>query len=157
MIKDNNYSIISCSPENLITKKGIDISTKPIAGTVKKTKHLNKIKALSYFRNKYDRVDLNMIGRYKNDAYYDGQLWIICTLGLLQYYMKLTKNNKYKSLEKVCLDVFNYIISIDINFDIAEQYDPVNNKQMSAEKLTWNYSELYITYKDIKSLNIKKN
>ena len=50
MIKDNNYSIISCSPENLITKKGTDISTKPIAGTVKKTKYLNKKKALSYFR-----------------------------------------------------------------------------------------------------------
>ena len=36
MIKDKNYSIISCSPENLITKKGSEISTKPIAGTVKK-------------------------------------------------------------------------------------------------------------------------
>ena len=50
MIKDNNYSIISCSPENLITKKGSFISTKPIAGTVKKTKGLSKIKALSYFK-----------------------------------------------------------------------------------------------------------
>ena len=46
MIRDNNYSIISCSPENLITKKGYEISTKPIAGTVKKTKSLNKINAL---------------------------------------------------------------------------------------------------------------
>ena len=36
MIRDKNYSIISCSPENLITKKGSLISTKPIAGTVKK-------------------------------------------------------------------------------------------------------------------------
>ena len=33
MIKDKNYSIISCSPENLINKKGSLISTKPIAGT----------------------------------------------------------------------------------------------------------------------------
>ena len=40
MIRDKNYSIISCSPENLITKKGTDIFTKPIAGTVKKTKSL---------------------------------------------------------------------------------------------------------------------
>ena len=47
MIKDDNYSIISCSPETLIIKKGSDISTKPIAGTVKKTKQLNKIKALN--------------------------------------------------------------------------------------------------------------
>ena len=37
MIRDKNYSIISCSPENLISKKGTYISTKPIAGTVKKT------------------------------------------------------------------------------------------------------------------------
>jgi len=62
MIKDHNYSIISCSPETLITKKGSDISTKPIAGTVKKTKHLNKIKALNYFRkNLKETKEHNMI------------------------------------------------------------------------------------------------
>jgi para-aminobenzoate synthetase component 1 len=41
MIKDKNFSIISCSPENLITKKGLSISTKPIAGTLKKAKNFN--------------------------------------------------------------------------------------------------------------------
>ena len=51
MIKDNDYSIISCSPENLITKKKDSISTKPIAGTLKKTKKLNKSKALAFFKN----------------------------------------------------------------------------------------------------------
>ena len=51
MIKDKNYSIISCSPENLITKKGLNITTKPIAGTLRKTKNFNKNKALSFFRN----------------------------------------------------------------------------------------------------------
>jgi para-aminobenzoate synthetase component I len=51
MIKDKNFSIISCSPENLITKNGSYISTKPIAGTLRKTKKINKIKALSFFRN----------------------------------------------------------------------------------------------------------
>jgi para-aminobenzoate synthetase component 1 len=51
MIKDNNFSIISCSPENLITKNGSSISTKPIAGTLRKTKNINKNKALSFFRN----------------------------------------------------------------------------------------------------------
>ena len=49
LIKDKEFSIISCSPENLITKKGNYISTKPIAGTLKKTKKLNKIKALNFF------------------------------------------------------------------------------------------------------------
>ena len=51
MIKDKNYSIISCSPENLINKKGLSISTKPIAGTLRKTKKINKTKALNFFRN----------------------------------------------------------------------------------------------------------
>jgi para-aminobenzoate synthetase component I len=51
MIKDKNFSIISCSPENLITKKGLSISTKPIAGTLRKTKKINKRKALNFFRN----------------------------------------------------------------------------------------------------------
>ena len=62
MIKDKNFSIISCSPENLITKKGSFISTKPIAGTVKKTKVLNKINALKYFRrNIKETKEHNMI------------------------------------------------------------------------------------------------
>ena len=36
MIRDKNYSIVSCSPETLISKKGKRIITKPIAGTLKK-------------------------------------------------------------------------------------------------------------------------
>jgi para-aminobenzoate synthetase component 1 len=51
LIKDKEYSIISCSPETLIIKKGNSISTKPIAGTLKKNSKLNKNKALNYFRN----------------------------------------------------------------------------------------------------------
>jgi para-aminobenzoate synthetase component I len=62
MIKDKNYSIISCSPENLITKKNDFISTKPIAGTLKKSKNLNKIKALAFFRkNIKETKEHNMI------------------------------------------------------------------------------------------------
>ena len=62
MIKDRNYSIISCSPENLITKKGSTITTKPIAGTVKKNKRMNKTKALNYFRkNLKETKEHNMI------------------------------------------------------------------------------------------------
>jgi para-aminobenzoate synthetase component 1 len=62
MIKDKNYSIISCSPENLITKKSNFITTKPIAGTLKKNKKLNKIKALSFFKkNIKETKEHNMI------------------------------------------------------------------------------------------------
>ena len=62
LIKDKNFSIISCSPENLITKIGSKITTKPIAGTVRKTKSMNKIKALNYFRqNLKETKEHNMI------------------------------------------------------------------------------------------------
>jgi len=62
IIKDKNYSIISCSPENLINKKNDFITTKPIAGTLKKTKKLNKIKALVFFKkNVKETKEHNMI------------------------------------------------------------------------------------------------
>ena len=97
MIKDNNYSIISCSPENLITKKGTDISTKPIAGTVKKTKHLNKKKALSYFRkNLKETKEHNMIvDMERND------LSRICKVGSV-------KLSKQKIVEEY-KDLFHYV------------------------------------------------
>ena len=46
----------------MITKKGSSITTKPIAGTVKKNKNMNKIKALNYFRkNLKETKEHNMI------------------------------------------------------------------------------------------------
>ena len=51
MIRDKNFSIVSCSPETLIEKKGNSIITKPIAGTLKKNKNINKFKALNFFKN----------------------------------------------------------------------------------------------------------
>ena len=51
MIKDKDYSIVSCSPETLIDKKKNTIITKPIAGTLKKNKSTNKLIALKYFKN----------------------------------------------------------------------------------------------------------
>ena len=51
MIKDKDYSIVSCSPETLIDKKRNMIITKPIAGTLKKNSSINKSFALKYFKN----------------------------------------------------------------------------------------------------------
>ena len=97
MIKDDNYSIISCSPETLITKKGSDISTKPIAGTVKKTKQINKIKALNYFRkNLKETKEHNMIvDMERND------LSRICKVGTV-------KLSKQKIVEEY-KDLFHYV------------------------------------------------
>ena len=62
MIRDKDFSIVSCSPENLIDKKGDQISTKPIAGTVKKINKMNKPKALKYFqKNIKENKEHNMI------------------------------------------------------------------------------------------------
>jgi para-aminobenzoate synthetase component 1 len=97
MIKDKNYSIISCSPENLITKKGSEISTKPIAGTVKKTKSLNKIKALNFFKkNIKETKEHNMIvDMERND------LSRVCKVGSV-------KLSKQKIVEEY-KDLFHYV------------------------------------------------
>ena len=97
LIKDKNYSIISCSPENLIIKKGDDISTKPIAGTLKKTRALNKSKALNYFRkNIKETKEHNMIvDMERND------LSRICKVGSV-------KLSKQKIVEEY-KDLFHYV------------------------------------------------
>jgi len=51
MIKDKDFSIVSCSPETLIDKQKKTIITKPIAGTLKKNSSTNKLVALKYFKN----------------------------------------------------------------------------------------------------------
>ena len=62
MIRDKNYSIVSCSPETLISKKGRNIITKPIAGTLRKKKYTNKSIALKYFKNNSkEKKEHNMI------------------------------------------------------------------------------------------------
>ncbi len=51
VIRDSDYSIVSCSPETLLEKKNNMITTKPIAGTLKKTSRTSKSKAKIYFQN----------------------------------------------------------------------------------------------------------
>ena len=97
IIKDKDYSIISCSPENLINKKGSSISTKPIAGTLRKTKKINKKKALNFFRNNLKETkEHNMIvDMERND------LSRICVPGSV-------KLKKEKSVEEY-KDLFHYV------------------------------------------------
>jgi len=97
MIKDKNYSIISCSPENLINKKGSSISTKPIAGTLRKTKNINKRIALKFFKNNLKETkEHNMIvDMERND------LSRICVPGSV-------KLKKEKSVEEY-KDLYHYV------------------------------------------------
>ena len=101
LIKDKNYSIISCSPENLILKKGKSISTKPIAGTLKKNKSLNKKKALEFFKkNLKETKEHNMIvDMERND------LSRICIPGSV----KIKKEKKVEEYK----DLFHYVSLIN--------------------------------------------
>ena len=62
MIRDKDYSIVSCSPETLIEKNGNKIITKPIAGTLRKKSKIKKINALKFFKsNDKETKEHNMI------------------------------------------------------------------------------------------------
>jgi glucoamylase len=114
---------------------------------------------LDYFRNKYKDDSLNLIGRYKDDKYYNGHIWIICSLALAQVYLQLyiqsniirktspmhrAKSNPNNDYMVIANEILERILSLDTDFILPEQFDPTNNQYYSAKKLTWNYSELYI-------------
>jgi len=114
------------------------------------------------FREKYNNNELNLIGRYKNDKYYDGQIWIICSLALAQIYIELyssknislnkspmhrSKSNPNLNFLEVSNQILERILTLDTDFILPEQFNPNTNEFISAKKLTWNYSELYILIK----------
>jgi len=100
MIRDKNFSIVSCSPETLIDKKGKKIITKPIAGTLKKSKKISKIKALNFFRNnEKETKEHNMIVDMERS-----DLSKICKPGTVKI-LKKKYVEEYKHL-------FHYVTSI---------------------------------------------
>ena len=100
LIREKDYNIVSCSPETLILKKNNTIRTKPIAGTLRKTKQLNKNKALKFFRrNEKETKEHNMIvDMERND------LSKICKTGSVKI-DKLKKVEEYR-------DLFHYVTTI---------------------------------------------
>ena len=100
LIREKDYNIVSCSPETLILKKHNTIRTKPIAGTLRKTKQLNKNKALAFFRrNEKETKEHNMIvDMERND------LSKICKTGSVKI-DKLKKVEEYR-------DLFHYVTTI---------------------------------------------
>ena len=101
MIRDKDFSIVSCSPETLIEKKGLKIITKPIAGTLKKTKISSKSDALKFFRhNSKETKEHNMIvDMERND------LSRICNPGTV-------KIRKQKYVEEY-KHLYHYVTSIE--------------------------------------------
>ena len=119
---------------------------------------------LSYFRKKYNNDELYLIGRYPEDKYYGGHIWILCSCCLGQIYLELYKynnvinyskpihrspsnpNNNYIEIGNKILET---ILTMDTNLILPEQININTNEYLSAEKLTWNYSELYKLYKGL--------
>jgi glucoamylase len=106
----------------------------PVQHALKNAQNLVK-----FFQQKYVSKSFYMIGRYFEDKYYQGHTWIICSLGLVQYWKHLNINVEERNI------IIHKILSIDVDLNLSEQYDIDNNLQLSAEKLTWNYSELYFS------------
>ncbi len=100
MIRDKDFSIVSCSPETLIDKKSNKIITKPIAGTLRKNKKINKLKALNFFRNNNKETkEHNMIVDMERS-----DLSKICKAGSVKI-LKQKYVEEYKHL-------FHYVTSI---------------------------------------------
>ena len=100
MIKDKDYSIVSCSPETLVDKKRNTLITKPIAGTLKKNTSTNKLIALKYFKNnEKETKEHNMIVDMERS-----DLSKICKTGSVKI-LKKKYVEEYKHL-------FHYVTSI---------------------------------------------
>ena len=100
LIRDKNYSIVSCSPETLFEKRKNRIFTKPIAGTMKKTSKTSKLKAINFFKsNEKETKEHNMIvDMERND------LSRVCKSGTVKI-SKLKYVQEYK-------DLYHYITEI---------------------------------------------
>ena len=120
MIRDESYSIISCSPETLIDKKNNRIITKPIAGTLKRNKKTTLNQAKNFFAKK--------TGKQLSEKQSDGEFIGMVKLNangckIFKKYYQIAKK-KYKSkkfynaktFKKAYLtDFFNFLIHHKIN------------------------------------------
>ena len=118
MIRDKNFSIVSCSPETLIDKKGNYIITKPIAGTLKKTKFTSKSKALKFFRNNIKETkEHNMIvDMERND------LSRICKAGTVKI-----KKQKYVEEYK---HLYHYVTSVEGKIEKSKKIKDIIKSMM---------------------------
>ena len=119
MIRDENYSIISCSPETLIDKKNNKIITKPIAGTLKRNKNTTLSKAKKFFaQNEKESKEHNMIvDMERND------LSRICNIGSVRI-KKLKYVEEYKDLYHYVTEIGGKLNDNTSTFDIIKAMMP---------------------------------
>jgi len=119
MIRDENFSIISCSPESLINKKNNIIITKPIAGTLRKNKKTTLHMAKKFFqKNEKENKEHNMIvDMERND------LSRICKIGSVRI-NKLKFVEEYKDLYHYVTEIVGTINNKTSTFEIIKSMMP---------------------------------
>ena len=119
MIRDKDYSIISCSPETLINKKNNRIITKPIAGTLKRNKKTTLNYAKNFFaKNEKESKEHNMIvDMERND------LSRICKIGSVKI-NKLKYVEEYKDLYHYVTEIGGVLNDSSSTFDIIKAMMP---------------------------------
>ena len=119
LIRDSNYSIISCSPETLLIKNKKRILTKPIAGTLKKNYDNSLTKAKKFFKkNEKENKEHNMIvDMERND------LSRICKPGSVKI-SKLKFVEEYKDLYHYVSEISGVLKKSINNLDIIKAMMP---------------------------------
>ena len=145
MIRDDNYSIISCSPETLIDKKNKIIITKPIAGTLKKHKNTSLSKAKKFFsQNEKENKEHNMIvDMERND------LSKICKVGSVRI-KKIKYVEEYKDLYHYVTEIIGTLKDDISNYDIIKSMMPGGSVIGCPKKSTLNL----LNYQEKDSRNI---
>ena len=64
--------------------------------------------------------------------------------------MHRAKSNPNNDYIIIANEILERILSLDSNFILPEQFNPITGEYHSATKLTWNYSELYVLYNQLK-------
>lgn len=82
-------------------------------------------------------LEFNLIGRYKNDKYFDGNPWFITTIAYYSYKLVYNKENNN--------DVIKFKEWVVKKKDLSEQFDKITGENTSVSYLTWNYAE-YIRF-----------
>lgn len=95
-------------------------------------------------------LKIPFLGRYYNDKYFDGNPWIISTIAYFHYQFQI---NNLSNISNEFKTFFHFLKDIK-KMDLPEQIDKYNANNISVEKLTWNYSELILLFKDLKKMDI---
>ena len=82
--------------------------------------------------------------------YFDGNPWIISTIAYFHYQFQI---NNLSNISNEFKTFFHFLKDIK-KMDLPEQIDKYNANNISVEKLTWNYSELILLFKDLKKMDI---